>query len=205
MKKLLLALNSLFLLVGVHAQSTVPSSPDQVAAERARIEAERTRLREGVAKDEAACYQRFAVNDCLRGVHTRARAPMEELRRQEILLNDAERQRQTQEQFKEIQEKAAARSQSDELQKREAARQQSEERAKRAEQKKAAASAPVKPVAPRQAAPVSSPGESAQSRAESKKAFEEKQRQAQARKAERDKALAEKAGRPPAKPLPLPP
>jgi colicin import membrane protein len=205
MKKLLLVLNSIFLIAGVHAQSTAPLSPDQVAAERVRIEAERSRLRAGVAQDEAACYQRFAVNDCLRGVHTRARAPLDELRRQEILLNDAERQRRTQEQLKQIQDKAAARSQSDELQKREDARQQSEERAKRAEQKKAAASAPVKPVAPRPAAPSLSPGENAQSRAESKKAFEDKQLKAQERKAERDKALAEKAGRTPPKPLPLPP
>jgi colicin import membrane protein len=42
---------------------------------------------------EIACYQRFAVNDCLNDVHKTERAVKADLRRQEILINDAERKR----------------------------------------------------------------------------------------------------------------
>lgn len=43
--------------------------------------------------EEIACYQRFAVNDCLHDNRRTQRAVMADLRRQEILLNDAERKR----------------------------------------------------------------------------------------------------------------
>jgi colicin import membrane protein len=204
MKTLFLAMNSLLLVVAVHAQQVAPLGSDQVDAERARIEADRAREKTRIEKEEADCYQRFAVNDCLRDVHARRRAVMEELRRQEIILNDADRKRRAQEQTREIDEKSTARTQSDEAQKRQAARQQSEERARRAEQKKSASSAPGKGAPPPQAGASASQAKTAQRRAEDKKAFEEKQLAAQKRKAERDKALAEKTGRP-AKPLPDPP
>ena len=206
MKALLLTMNSLLLVVAVQAQQAAPLGPDQVDAERARIEADRGREKVRIEKEEADCYQRFAVNDCLRDVHARRRVVMEELRRQEIILNDADRKRRAQEQTKEIDEKSTARTQSEESQKREAARQQSEERAKRAEQKKSASSAPGKGkgAPPPQTGASAAQARAAQKRAEDKKAFEEKQLAAEQRKAERDKALAEKAGRP-AKPLPDPP
>ena len=42
---------------------------------------------------EIACYQRFAVNDCLIDSRRTQREVMADLRRQEILINDAERKR----------------------------------------------------------------------------------------------------------------
>jgi hypothetical protein len=42
---------------------------------------------------EAACYQRFAVNDCLNDSRRTERELMADLRRQEILINDAQRKR----------------------------------------------------------------------------------------------------------------
>jgi hypothetical protein len=206
MKTLFLAMNSLLLAVGLHAQQAAPFTPEQINAERARIEADRAREKARIEKEEADCYQRFAVNDCLREVHVRQRGVMEELRRQEIILNDADRKRRAQEQARLIDEKSTARDSSDELQKRQAARQESEERAKRAEQKKSASSAPgkAKGAPPPQAGASAAQARAAQKRADDKKAFEEKQLAAEQRKAERDKALAEKAKHP-AKPLPDPP
>ena len=42
---------------------------------------------------EVACYQRFAVNDCLIDSRRTQREVMADLRRQEILINDTERKR----------------------------------------------------------------------------------------------------------------
>lgn len=44
-------------------------------------------------QQEIACYQRFAVNDCLRDSRRTERELMADLRRQEILINDAQRKR----------------------------------------------------------------------------------------------------------------
>lgn len=42
---------------------------------------------------ERVCYQRFAVNDCLNDSRRTQREVMADLRRQEILINDAQRKR----------------------------------------------------------------------------------------------------------------
>ena len=44
-------------------------------------------------EQEIACYQRFAVNDCLLDSRRTEREIMADLRRQEILINDAQRKR----------------------------------------------------------------------------------------------------------------
>lgn len=81
------------------------SASDAVAAyrkaEHERIQRERTAVQAQRQTEEAACYRRFAVEDCLRGVRARSRDALARLRTQEIELNDAERR-----------EKAAARRQS---------------------------------------------------------------------------------------------
>ena len=60
-------------------------------AEMARIQSERKQVEERSARDEAACYQRFAVNDCLLEVRAQRRTVLLDLRRQEISLTEAER------------------------------------------------------------------------------------------------------------------
>lgn len=57
---------------------------DRIRRERVAIGAQRT-------ADEAQCYQRFAVEDCLKVVRARSREAESRLRAQEIELNDAER------------------------------------------------------------------------------------------------------------------
>ena len=203
MKTLVLYLSLLLPAMALQAQPAPPLGSEQVKAERARIEAARDREQARIEKEEAACYQRFAVNDCLREVHVRRREILEELRRQEIILDSADRQRQAQEQIRQIEEKAAARTGDDALQKRNAARQDNEERARRTEEKQSSG-ATGKAGTPPQARASAPRDRSAQSRAEEKKAFEERQSKAQERRAQRDKALAEKTGQP-RKTLPDPP
>lgn len=207
MKSLLLALGLLALLpLGAQAQQVDPSLPSGASAERARIEADRAKAQALFEKDEANCYQRFAVNDCLREVRVRRRATLEELRRQEIVLNDADRKKRAAEQARRAGGKSSAPAAQEDADKRAAGRQAVEERLERAGQKKARpdGNEPGQGVDGAQGRASAAGAPSRTGRAVDKKALDEKQRKAQERKARRDKALAEKSGQP-ARHLPVPP
>ena len=74
------------------AQTLAPESAAlDLGAERQRISAERAGHETVYLRAEALCYSRFAVSDCLRDARTERRLAMDELRRQELLLNDMER------------------------------------------------------------------------------------------------------------------
>lgn len=91
------------------AQTVAPQGPPQdgMAAQRARISAERTRLEAGFAAENAVCYEKFAVNSCLDKISAKRREAMAELRRQEILLNDEERKLRGEEQMRKTREKSS--------------------------------------------------------------------------------------------------
>ncbi|MDD2177522.1 hypothetical protein OIN59_08745 [Acidovorax sp. D2M1] len=76
--------------------------------ERDRIAREREVLTARRQQDEAVCYQRFAVEDCLRGVRAKAREAHDRLRAQEIELNDAERREKAAERLRAIEDKQTA-------------------------------------------------------------------------------------------------
>lgn len=95
------------------AQSGTPLGAAQLAAERSRIDAERRSIATRFAQEELACHQRFAVNDCLNRNLEWQRAALAELRRQEIVLNDSERQRRAAERLERLDEKAGQRAQSE--------------------------------------------------------------------------------------------
>jgi colicin import membrane protein len=61
--------------------------------DRGRFQIERMRIESRFEKENTACYARFAVTDCLSQVRRHRREELDILRRQEIALNDAERQR----------------------------------------------------------------------------------------------------------------
>ncbi len=61
--------------------------------QRARIAQTRARYQAQFEAQERACYQRFAVNDCLGDSRRTQREVMADLRRQEILINDTQRKR----------------------------------------------------------------------------------------------------------------
>lgn len=97
-------------LLSVFAQAQsdhAENSPDNIAAQRALISAERSRLNAGYLTEDAACYKKFAVNNCLGEVNARRREAMANLRRQEVLLNDEERRRKGAEQIRKTEEKSS--------------------------------------------------------------------------------------------------
>lgn len=111
------ALAATLALSAVHAQSSQPTEHDAVSAasvaaqrkaEHERIRDERAALKSQRQRDESACYQRFSVEDCLRGVRAQAREAEVRLRNQEFALNDAERKEKAAERLRSIEEKQSA-------------------------------------------------------------------------------------------------
>ncbi|MBP6850344.1 MAG: hypothetical protein KA164_02010 [Rhodoferax sp.] len=103
-----LALAGLILATGASAQEAPVLTLQQAEArERERIRQFRTDEEARFAQEEAQCYQRFAVNDCLLGVRRARRDVMADLRRQEMSINDAQRKRRASEQLLRSDEKAA--------------------------------------------------------------------------------------------------
>jgi len=188
---------------------------DSVAAEKARINAERNKAEATFKAEEKACYRKFAVNDCLKEARDKRRQVVTDLRRQEISINDAERKRKGAERLREIEEKKTAEKEAEDARKREKALAEQQGRDKRATEKaadraSAAASAPGKKAskeaqlgrrAESKAAAERSRNEEA---AESVKKREEKLAEAKERKEKLAKRLAERK-KAPAKPLPVPP
>jgi colicin import membrane protein len=97
-------------LLCMPAVAQVKDAPRPInnAAERARIETERAKEKLRFEKAEEYCYQRFAVNDCVRDVAVQRRKTLDELRRQEIILNDTDRKLRAGEQLRQLDEKKAA-------------------------------------------------------------------------------------------------
>jgi hypothetical protein len=73
---------------------TVEPTPQALdaQAERERIGRERAASEVVYAASERVCYSRFAVSDCLSDARKAKRLTTDELRRQELVLNDMERQ-----------------------------------------------------------------------------------------------------------------
>ncbi len=105
----------LFTTLGVgatEAQVTVkPYDAEFDAQERSRIHKERQRAEAKYKEDQADCYQRFAVNSCLRDVRRSRRVVVDDLRRQEIVLNDAKRAADVQEQKQRVEQRQTERQQ----------------------------------------------------------------------------------------------
>lgn len=80
-----------FGLMACLAAFAQPSISLDVQAERLRIATERRQYEATFADAERDCYRRFAVSDCLREARQIRRTGLDELRRQEIVLNDLER------------------------------------------------------------------------------------------------------------------
>jgi colicin import membrane protein len=83
-----------------------PANQDQ---ERARLVQDKARVDVDYEAAKADCYQKFQVNSCLADARTVRINRSTELKRQEVLLNDAQRKRRAAEQLQRTQEKALAR------------------------------------------------------------------------------------------------
>ena len=74
-------------------------------AARTRITAERKAIQQRRSQEETACYQRFAVENCLSEVRTRARLADNALRQQESEINAAERREKSAERLRAVEQK----------------------------------------------------------------------------------------------------
>lgn len=195
-----LTLLTLLTCVGVRAQP----AGDGVSAERSRIAAERVRIEEASAREEKACYQRFAVNDCLNDTRERKREFVSDLRRQELALGDAERKRRSAQRQREIEQRDSPARQEAVARRREKSLDEARERQKRAADKTAEKVANRRPPvqagsASRQVQPV----ESNDALVKANRSAEREQ-EAQRRKERAAERVAQRR-RPPASSLPTPP
>ncbi len=194
------------------------SAPAQVesnfATEKARIARERNAAEALYKVEEKACYQKFAVNDCVKDARDKRRAVMTELHRQEVAVNDVERKRKAAERLQSIAEKSAPEKQAEKKADSEKARVDAKDRQARGVQKaaKAAASAPRPGASAARQAEIDEKvkGKAAdlqsrmQAAGQAVKDRQEREASAKAHKEALAKRLAERK-KPPPKPLPPPP
>lgn len=95
-------------LAAVGAQEVAPT-PAALDAdiERQRMGQERAGHEARYLQTERVCYSRFAVSDCLRDARKTRRLALDELRRQELVLNDLERKNKAIAALKRIEDKLA--------------------------------------------------------------------------------------------------
>lgn len=126
-----------------NAQTSVTGSAPVAASamtpdtERARITTERAKLEAGFNVENAACYKKFLVNNCLDEVKLRRRDALADLRRQEIALNALDRRAKGAEQVKKTEGKSSPEKQQQDAEKRAAALQDIQARMDREKQKNA--------------------------------------------------------------------
>jgi hypothetical protein len=200
------------------AQPTEPLNPapgtdEHAQQERARIAAYRKTIEEAFATEQAQCYKKFAVNDCLQESRVRRRDALADLRRQEVSLNDAQRKKKGAEQVRKVEEKVSAESTQRTQEQRQKAEDSQARRQLEAEDN-AARRARMKEEEPakraRQQRETQRHSEDAAARAKlageapaNARRYEDKLQDAAEYKADREKKNAKKT-KPPAKPLPAP-
>lgn len=81
-----------FVLLVWGAVSWAQPVPLDFGAQRASIDQARQLAETRFKEEETACYQRFAVNDCVLAARSRLRAVQTEVRHRRNALNDLERQ-----------------------------------------------------------------------------------------------------------------
>ncbi len=187
------------------------------AGEVARIKADRNQVEAIFRAEEKACFGKFAVNDCLNAARARRRQALADLRRQEVLLNDAERRRRAAERLREMEERSSAENQRKEAEQRAAAAASQQRRETQAAEKRAQSAeraapegAPARAArAPRAARTKEAKpgGQRANKAAQTRRNLEQHEErllQAAQRREKLEQRLAARK-KPPARPLPVPP
>ena len=95
---------------GATGQPTAASgqAPMDIEVELRRIQAERLQEAERHTRQEAACYARFAVSDCLSANRAQRREVLDQLQKQESAIHAQERKEKAYEQLQRVRDKAAA-------------------------------------------------------------------------------------------------
>jgi colicin import membrane protein len=184
------------------ATVAVPVPPLNHDAERSRIQSERTFAEAAYQREEAACYQHFAVTDCIRQLRRERRLVLDKLRQQENVLNASDRKRKALDQIEKIKEKSSEKRLEEEAARRLEARSDQQAREDNSAQKIKALSA-QKPT-PTDVVPAkkaTDQGLSAGEIAKNQQQYKDKLKDAAAHRATRLKSNSEKTGEP-KKPLP---
>ena len=105
---LFLVLTFLAQVVTGQPTSAPGQTPMDIEGERRRIQAQRLQEAERHTRQEAACYARFAVSDCLSANRTQRRGVLDQLQKQESAIHDQERKEKASEQIQRVRDKAAA-------------------------------------------------------------------------------------------------
>ena len=191
------------------APATVTMTPD---TERLRINAQRAKLEAGFDLENAACYEKFLVSNCLDGIKLRRRDALADLRRQEVALNALERKSKAAGQIKKTEEKSSAENQQQEAEKRASALRDFQARMDREKQKntaRAEAQANASGDSAAMAERIKSQQEKVVARsskqaaaAEEVRKFNERQEKAKERRAQHDQDVLKQTKR--SRPLPVP-
>lgn len=213
MKKLFLSL----LLSTLGFASSGQTQDELVSAaadrERQRINAERASLEAAFEAEEAACYSKFFVNNCLNAIKPRRREAMADLKFREVALNEQERRQKAAEQIRKTEEKSSPEAERQAAERRATALEDSKAREERTRQKASdrldlkqneavnAAGTAVKNQGAKERAQARADKQAAS--AKEARIYKDKQQEAQERKATREQKLREQT-KPAAKPLPAP-
>jgi colicin import membrane protein len=123
------------LSLGAAMAQSPAQEKDSNALERSKIAAERARLEAGFQAEEAACKSRFAVNACLQEIRPRRNAAMADLRRQDLLINEAERKARGADQIQKTEDKSSLERQQQRAEQEKKAQQETERRSERNDQR----------------------------------------------------------------------
>lgn len=193
------------------SQSTAASGKTDFAAERTRLTAERAQVDKVFREQRAVCFKRFAVEECLAQSRVQKRTSLDDIKRQEALINDAERKRRGGAALDRLEEKASAQRAQEAAAQREKAGKATQERQQRAADHESARAGlaakeadKVRQYESRQRAHAEHMAKESQRRAEAPAQVgrqEEKVRKAEAHRAEVEKKNAERS-KPRSAPLP---
>lgn len=194
----------------------LPLEPEVVSQLSAEIGTERVRITALKSAEEAACYQRFAVTDCLLEVRARYRPQLSELNHRDIDVRAGDRERHELERQARMEEqrvtslrdeeRAQQRADSNATGKRQAeADQRNAERAAAAPGNAARAQANRSSAEQSQQKALADQAQRAAAAPGEREQYEAKQKAAAERRADQARRAAEKKDKPPAQPLPATP
>ena len=193
---------SFFLIAFYFAGASAQTRPEGLTQQQ--IQEARSAEEARFSDQERACYERFAVNDCLKQVRVKRRSALEDLRRQEVILNDLERRKKAADQIELIQEKSSPQKLEEANASRlEAVNAQKEREASAAKKVADQLLTPLPLKDDKRARPLLESSRSAQDAAKNKMDFDLKVKEAQEHRQSREAERLKKKADKPIQPLPL--
>lgn len=161
---------------------------DDFTAEKDRLKQQRRAIDAAHTKHAQACHQQFAVNACLEKARIDKQSALQDVRAQELAIEDTERRSRAQAQQERLDKKAQAAQERDKP-----------VQARPAKEPKAPPSKPAKPYSPKASAADRKAAEQ-----QEREAFEARQNEIRSHREQVEKRNAERAKHKTAKPLPVP-